>query len=89
MPIRDTKFDEFTLLDKISKINMTNALARFSASASRRINKVDETAYLGLIVDSSHIDKLKKKTISFVGVLGRIKNAIAVCSRLVFIMVMS
>jgi hypothetical protein len=51
------------------------------------INKVDETTYLGLIIDSSlsfrsHIDKLKKKIISFVGVLGRIKNTVPVCSRL-------
>jgi hypothetical protein len=38
MLIRDNKFDEFTLPDKISKINMTHALARLSASFSRRIN---------------------------------------------------
>jgi hypothetical protein len=36
--VRDNKFDEFTLPDKISKINMTHALARLSASDSRRIN---------------------------------------------------
>jgi hypothetical protein len=30
MLIRDNKFDEFTLLDNISKINMTRALARVS-----------------------------------------------------------
>jgi hypothetical protein len=35
MLIRDNRFDEFTLLDKISKINMKHA---FSASISRRIN---------------------------------------------------
>jgi hypothetical protein len=36
--IRDNKFDEFTLLDKIHKINMAHALARLSASVSRRIH---------------------------------------------------
>jgi hypothetical protein len=35
MLIRDNKFDEFTLPDKISKINMTHALVRLSASVSR------------------------------------------------------
>jgi hypothetical protein len=39
MVIRENKFDEFTLLDKISKINMTYALARLSASVSRGINE--------------------------------------------------
>jgi hypothetical protein len=37
MLIRDNMFDEFTLLDEISKINMTPALTRLS-SVSRRIN---------------------------------------------------
>jgi hypothetical protein len=32
------KFDEFSLIDKISKINMTHVLARLLASVSRRIN---------------------------------------------------
>jgi hypothetical protein len=35
MLIRDNKFDEFTLPDKISNTNMTHALARLSASVSR------------------------------------------------------
>jgi hypothetical protein len=38
MLIRDNKFDEFTILDKISKINMTHAKARLLASVSRRFN---------------------------------------------------
>jgi hypothetical protein len=37
MLIRANKYDEFTLPDQISKINMTHALARLSASVSRRI----------------------------------------------------
>jgi hypothetical protein len=53
------------------------------------INKVDETTCLGPIINSSlsfrsHIDKLKKNIKSFFGVLGRIKNAVPVCSRLSF-----
>jgi hypothetical protein len=32
MPIRDNKFDEFTLLDKISKINIKHALVRWPVS---------------------------------------------------------
>jgi hypothetical protein len=38
MLIRDKKFDEFTLPDKITKINMTHALVRLSASVSKQIN---------------------------------------------------
>jgi hypothetical protein len=38
MLIRDEKFDEFTLPDKISKMNKTNALARLWASVLSRIN---------------------------------------------------
>jgi hypothetical protein len=50
MLIRDNKFDEFMLLDKIHKINMTHALARLSASVSRRIN-----AHLSTNRERSHM----------------------------------
>jgi hypothetical protein len=40
MLIRDNKFDEFTLLDKISKINMTHALARLSATIAKALPTV-------------------------------------------------
>jgi hypothetical protein len=50
MLIRDNKFDEFTLLDKISKINSIHALARLSASVSRQIN-----AHLSTFGGRSHM----------------------------------
>jgi hypothetical protein len=51
------------------------------------IKLVSEVKYLGMIFDSalnfhSHLDKLKKKIISFVAVLGRLKNYVPVSSRL-------
>jgi hypothetical protein len=47
MLIRDNKFDEYI---NISKINMTHALARLSASVSRRIN-----AHLSTYGGTSHM----------------------------------
>jgi hypothetical protein len=45
MLIRDNKFDEFTLPDKISNTNMTHALARLSTSASVHVwRKIEGSA---------------------------------------------
>jgi Reverse transcriptase (RNA-dependent DNA polymerase) len=51
------------------------------------INQVFEQKYLGMIFDSSlnfhaHINQLRKKIVSFVGVLGRVRHYIPITSRL-------
>jgi hypothetical protein len=57
MLLRDNKFDEISQPDKMSKIYMTHALARLSASVSRRIN-----AHLSTYGERSHMSVHSKTT---------------------------
>jgi hypothetical protein len=68
MLMRDNKLDEITLPDKISKINMTHALARLSASVSKRIN-ANLSTYGGRSNMSVHLKPRNTYLTNFFGTL--------------------